>query len=421
MNPGQFFSFSLVSRLNNDKVMYILINVFISMLGFVRSFFMMKFFDFYDLGLLTILQTVIMFLGFFQLGLLNGGYRLFCLNDGKINKDVNDTINTFLLILTLISVVLCFLALIIDRVSDNVDILFIGVLIGILSISKNWITNVLIATVKLKDLNFLNVVTSFLSLLLVFLIPVIGYWGAVLSLIITPIFFVGFALYKYPDLRPTRIFFELKFVKYILTFGFIPFVAGIFTLVNTQIERWSITELLGVESLGKYYLAFFISGIFIIIPSSLNSLFFPQAMNAYHIKDKSRFDRIIKNHFFFLSIYTILVLILIFSLLKFFVLFFFPKHIIGLPFVYAILPGLIAIIFTDPLSLLFNATVKLKPILWGNFISVGLTVLFIATLYGLKQFNLFTLSLAKSVISLQVLIVYLIGFVQVRKLIWRSI
>jgi O-antigen/teichoic acid export membrane protein len=381
----------------------------------------MKYFNFYDLGLLTILQTIIMFLGFFQFGLLNGGYRLFCLNDGKINKDINDTINTFLLLLFIFSIIFLFLGLLTERVKNNIDIVFIGVLIGILSISKNWITNVLIATVKLKDLNFLNIVTSILSLLLVFLIPFIGYWGAVISIIITPIFFVCFALYKYPDLRTTRLFFELKFVKYILSFGFIPFIAGIFSLLNAQIERWSITEILGVESLGKYYLAFFISSIFIIIPSSLNSLFFPQAMNAYHIKDKDRFDRIIKYHFLILTVYTVFVLILIFTLLRFFVNLFFPIHIIGIPFVYAILPGLIAIIFTDPLSVIFNTTVKLKPILWGNIISVVMTLCFILVLFGLENFNLLTLSVVKSIIGMQVLIVYLLGYIRIQKLIWRPV
>ncbi len=59
-------------QINNGRSIYLITNICISLLGFVRSFvYMNGIKDLSNLGYLSILQTVIMFIGLFQLGLIN--------------------------------------------------------------------------------------------------------------------------------------------------------------------------------------------------------------------------------------------------------------------------------------------------------------------------------------------------------------
>ena len=79
---------SLFKNENKDKLSFILINILSSLLKFVRSFVFMKFLNFHDLGLITIISTIMALFGMFQLGLLNGGYRIYSLKKPKAEEDV---------------------------------------------------------------------------------------------------------------------------------------------------------------------------------------------------------------------------------------------------------------------------------------------------------------------------------------------
>jgi len=73
---------------NKDKLNFILINILTSFLKFVRSFVFMKFLNFSDLGMITIISTIMSLFGMFQFGLLNGGYRIFSLRKPKEEEDI---------------------------------------------------------------------------------------------------------------------------------------------------------------------------------------------------------------------------------------------------------------------------------------------------------------------------------------------
>lgn len=102
----------------------------------------------------------------------------------------------------------------------------------------------------------------------------IGFWGGMLVIMIQPLVFVSMAVLRNKELLPTGFYFNLKYVKYILSFGFIPFLGGIFSSIYLQVERWSITEVLGVEALGGFYLVFLYVSLFLLIPNSINAIFF---------------------------------------------------------------------------------------------------------------------------------------------------
>ena len=85
--------------------LYVVVNIFVSFVGFLRSFAFMKWLGLEELGLISLVQTVMQFIGLFQLGLINGGYRMFSLNKVKEQERVNNLLFTafciFLIVLLL--------------------------------------------------------------------------------------------------------------------------------------------------------------------------------------------------------------------------------------------------------------------------------------------------------------------------------
>jgi hypothetical protein len=63
---------------SGERAMFVTVNVAVNMVLLVRSYITMQVLDYHGLGAATLLQTVVLLLGTFQLGLLNGGFRLIC-------------------------------------------------------------------------------------------------------------------------------------------------------------------------------------------------------------------------------------------------------------------------------------------------------------------------------------------------------
>ena len=294
----------------SNEYRYILVNIFISAVGFVRAFFMMRELDLAELGLISILQTLIMFISLTQFGIINGAYRIYC-QKNLINKEkINNSVHSYLLLICLLFVPILFLLNIFNFTIINYDILFFGLVVGLISLFNNWINNIFIALKKLTFLNHLNFWTSIISLIFALMIPFFGYYFAIFSIVSYPVSYFVYSYFKFPELRPKSTNFDLIILKKILSYGFIPFLAGIFGLLNTQIEVWTITSFIGLESLGEYFLPILISSLFYLIPSSINSLFFPNAVKYFTEGNKILFFSLIKKYYLFIMLYSILVIVL---------------------------------------------------------------------------------------------------------------
>ena len=73
-----------------------------------------------------------------------------------------------------------------------------------------------------------------------------------------------------------------------------------------------------------------------------------------------------------------------------------PKHIVGIQFVWWIIPGLTIYIVLQPIRLVFNGSLNLAPFVWASCISL-LFQQFLLSLGLLNQLNLIYVAIIKSV------------------------
>ena len=373
--------------LRSHSFVFITINILVAFLGFVRSFAFMKFFDFKELGIITLVSTAAALIGFFQIGLINGGYRIIALQDKDLRIKTNNVVFSFfgvlLIALFLGSIVGYFLGWF-----SNVLILIVVNVLGIGMLVNNWLTNTLIGGSEFKRLNIANASSASASLLCLVLAYYFGLYGALISLVIQPLLFVLLVFTTDHKELPTKFDFDLKHIKYILSFGFIPFVSGIFFMLYQQIERWSVNLFLGPEALGKMYLVFLTTTLWILVPTSILNLYFPKAIKFYTDNDFHNFHKIIKLNIIISSLYCIITSVIILILLKPVVGFIFPKHVPYSFLVFLALPGLIFRTLLDPISLYLNSIVRLKPIFWSDLFSTIIYIFCILFLFFNDTFSL---------------------------------
>ena len=217
-----------LSFLKKSSFLFVVVNILTAALGFIRSFAFMKFLGFEELGLITMVNTTASLLSLFQIGLINGGYRIIALGHEKAIEKTNNNILSFLIVVSggvfIITAILILLGVIKDYTTT-----FISVAIGVLLLFNNWFTNRLIGSGKLQKLNYANSVSAIISLLCLILVYYYGFVGALICLFAQPMFFMILSIDK--SFKFTKFEIEVKHLQYILSFGFIPFIAGVFSLV----------------------------------------------------------------------------------------------------------------------------------------------------------------------------------------------
>jgi O-antigen/teichoic acid export membrane protein len=371
-----------------QSISFIIINILVAFLGFVRSFAFMKFLDFKSLGVITLIQTGAMLIGFFQIGLINGGYRLLALQKTELTEETNNVIFSYFSLLSIFLSILFIIGSIAGLFSDKL-IISLSVITGLFLLINNWLSNTLIAERAYSRINKANSVSALVSLAC---LPLAFYWGVyggAICILAQPLVFSMMVLFSGESKRPTKFVFKISKIRNILHYGFIPFLSGLFFLLYVQIERWSIASFLGTTALGNLYLVFLISTLWILIPTSILNLLFPRAVVFYESKDLHGFKNIIVIHTFFVIGYSVLLTILIFFLLKPFVAVIFPQHSPFVKFAIYALPGLILRSMADPISVVLNSIVKLKPLFWSDIYGL---ILYSTLIILLGTFHLFSLT-----------------------------
>lgn len=404
---------------NGQRILYVITNVLVSSLGFAKSIVFLGYLQYYDLGLLTLLQTLIFVVGMLQIGLVSGGYRIFSLRLAKESNQVNNLIFTYLLTIglagTVINTVFYF-----SQVRLNFSIVYIGWWAGVIALYNNWLMSVFLAQGQLKYLNVLNMISNLASIVAIPVVFFLGVHGAILVVILQPTVFVVLSLIKFPALRPQCFYFDMALIKRLLYFGFVPFVTGVLYYVNFQIERWSIAYWLSTETLGKFYLVIVYSTFFALIPSSLNNLFFPKSLNLFVEGHFSDFKRLLGRYYALLITYALVAWLSTYWLMEHVVIWLVPKHAAGLPYVYAILPGLIGVTISAPIGLIFNASLQLKPTFMAYLSSVPLTIILILGLVRYQKMNLMNIARIESVVGIYICVFFYISYYFKRKCIWQT-
>lgn len=357
-----------------------------------------------------------MFIGLLQIGLLNGGYRIISLGKKEEMEKTNNTIYSYLSILLPIGLVFCLFSSYFKWIDDlSLPLLLVSVLFGIFTLLNNWYQNMLIGEQKLGEVNRANIVSFSMSALTLPLAYWIGFWGAMVVIMIQPLVYVGMAVARNKELRPTGFFFDLKYVKYILSFGFIPFLGGIFSMLYLQAERWSINGVLGVEALGSFYLVFLYVSLYQLVPTSINSIFFPKGVKSYAEKRYDDFKRLLKYYYLVLAGYGVLISIVTALLLKPCVALLFPAHLVGVPYVYTILPGLIMMSLIEPIGLILNSAVILRPMLVAGATNFIFNVVLIGVMIAVGVFTLQNVATLRTLSGLYMLAAYILIYFLIRK------
>lgn len=382
----------------SSSSLFIIINLFVNAINFIRSMVFMRVMDMAELGIISLIQTCIMFIGLLQFGFLNGGYRIFAYKKTNDQTRVNNILFSFFGIIALTLLLIWVILSLLDiKLLISRQYLIWTFIAGLFSLISTWLTNTMTVKKMIKDINIINLISGIISIALIPLVYIYGIMGGIMSIMMQPIVFVVLSLLMHKNLRPESICFDKKEIRYILSLGFVPFLIGIFTILNIQIERWSIAYILNVEDLGNFYLVFVFSSLFILIPTSINYLFFPNIIYSYENKLMVDFRRHIRNYTLVLMGYGVCAVIVVLTLLQPLVDILFPKHSGNTHYVFLLIPGLMSQLLYYSVSAILNAWKNFTPLLISGLVGVFSAIVIIAITASMKLFGLTVMVYIKNI------------------------
>lgn len=393
-----------------SKISFIGINIFSSAILFIRSIFFLRYLPDDSLGIIMLFQALIALFSVFQFGIINGGLRFFSIdNYVKDFTSTNNFIHSFILGLTLISILILFATNLI--LSVDIKTYSFAIITGGFALLNNWVINLLIARKQLKSVNMLNLMAAIISALTSLLIFPLGNTGALIAIassyITSPIiFFILFRQY-----RVSKVSFDFAILKKLLYFGFVPYLSGITITLNNSIDKFFIAHNLSYDGLGKFYLATIFLTVFNLFPNNLNSVLYPGVINNYTNRKLNLVIRTIRNYMAIILIYNVIMYASVHFFGEKLVFLIFPDKIDQLKYLLIILPGILAISFSKPLSFLLYTSLNQKSIFLSNLLSLSLYLIFLVILGYTSHFNLINISYGKSGQGIFVFIFILISLI----------
>lgn len=392
-----------------ERYKYLAVTILSSLVTFVKSYFFMDLLSKKELGYVALFQSMILIVSFFQIGVIYGGYRLISFSLLR-QKKANDIIISYLFFLFL------FFSASILIVNFFFPINWFwtaGLVVGLLSLWGNWISNMHIAlgrTNKLSLITLISIILSFTAVPLLYTHPIIG---AVALIALQPIFLVLFSYILNKDFGFKIDFKNKLYFRLILKLGFIPFLTGVMHYVNLQIERWIIGFDLGIAALGEYYLVFLYVNLFAVIPAALGALNFPKFMKSLSQKDnKKGLLEIFKVYFIEIILYLILIGVGTFFIMPKLIEIFLPAHINGVKYVQIVFYGLVIFTLTDPISYIINAKLHYKQLLSIYIIALAVSIVSYSFLYFNKLGSLVNYSYVNVIFYVTMSMGYVLYFVR---------
>lgn len=375
--------------LTSHHYRYVVINTLVSVLGFVRNVLFMKTLGSADLGQVALMQTIVMLIGFVQLGSINGAYILFAERKPVQTQSIANVLNTGILILTLLFVGLAWLGGI-PTLDATVapQTLIVGVLGGLCTLSSTWMNNLLIAKGELTRSNVISVVAVLSSLLLATASLEYGLTAALLSLLLQPLVVACGAWFCDRESRLNALSFDFDTLKSIVRLGLMPYLAALLTLMSYQIERWAIVYKLGHESLGQFYLVMMYMTFFVLIPASLLNIHFPKAMKALQDSNYGLFHFIRRRHLQELFLYGFGALVITWLCVPWIIRLVLPQFNDSVELLLLVFPALFIFMLRDSAALVFYSVKNTRPVFTSG---VLLLVVYTLLLLAADAASIFTL------------------------------
>jgi O-antigen/teichoic acid export membrane protein len=391
---------SLRSAIANERVTFVLVNVVVNVAFLLRSYVSMRVLSYKDLGLAALLQTIILLISTLQFGVVNGGYRLLCSEDDANARQINNFVYSFVALLTVTLLGVAALAAALQRPEPELAVVsLLGILAGVLTIIRNWMTNQLIAKVMLRLLNRVNMMSAVISIAPLAVVERAPLPICLASIVVQPLLFVLYLLAVQRPLRPNGWTVSGQLLRRILAAGFVVFLTGMFLTANSQLERWSIVSCLGVAGLGRYYLALLFLNLYNLVPTSLGAIYLPRLVQAHVQHDATAIRAELRGYLRITLYYSVAVVLCTWPLAGWVIDWLLPKYLDDLRYVYLLLPGVLLFGLSNPFAIVFNVLIQYR----YYFYAYGLGTVATAALLGgyvwaTGTIDLATVSVIKSVV-----------------------
>lgn len=384
------------------RYVYVGLNTAVGLLAFGRNLMLMGVFGLADVGQIALMQTIVMMVGFSQVGLVSGAFILWAGGDRALNTAMAGVLffGKLALAALMCAGLLIFGA---DALAPTVapETLVVGLAAGLATLASNWLNNALVADQKLRQSNLINIVGVSLSLgLALVTLQAQDLRLALAAIAMQPVLVALGALLVERGVRPASLEPDRATVAKMLGVGVQPFLGSLAVLAIYQVERWSIVWILGPEALGRYYIVILYLTFFLLVPVALMNINFPKAIRAVNAGDHDGFRLIRRRQMLELGIYALAALITKLALLTPMLALALPQFSGSEPLVYlAFLAGL-AFVAQDIGTLVFYALRHTTPILVTGVVSLAAFVLSVAGLQLAGAFALDTVLYARILASL---------------------
>jgi len=379
----------------DERTIYVAVNFGVNLLFLVRGYVFMLVLGYRDLGLITLLQSIVMLLGILQFGVLNGGYRLLLSADEAERRRIVNFVYSFIVVLSGGALVIAgIVALVVARPADGwMGIL--GVVGGAATLVRVWQTNQMIASGRFRLLNLINMGSALASLAALGFSPVAPLAACMAAIVVQPVIFVIAAWLANGADKPRRFTLPLDLARRILATGFIIFLAGILLQVNIQLERWYVTAELGIGALGHLFVAIMVVTLLQLIPAALDVIFLPAAVRAETREDGPALVRVMRSYLLLLLGYAAVSAVAIWLLAEPVLTLLAPTYVPDLRYVYLIAPGALALSVTSALALTFTVLIQYRFLL----VAYAAGTLALTAVFALALFSGFELTLSQVTIA----------------------
>jgi O-antigen/teichoic acid export membrane protein len=384
-------------RLNGQKYRYVGITTLVSLLAFTRNLVFMKTLDLAALGQVALMQTVIMLVGFVQVGVVNGAYIQYAAQERQVNRRIVELMTTCVMGLVPVAAIVAISVRASGMMTGILwpETLAIGLAAGLASLAATWMNNALVADGLLGKSNLINLGAVLFSLYVAIQWRDHGLNAALMSVCLQPLLVGIGAMAIDPGLRPRSLGADRETLATLFRLGLMPFLASLAVLGMHQVERWSIATILGSEALGQLYLVLMYSSFFGLIPAALINVFFPPAKRAYEAGDTARLLDSLRCHRRDLGAYFLAALLVTVILMPLAVDRFLPQFNQSAGLVYYALPGIVLFTLRDMAALVLYSSGQMRPLLTAGLWTLGLFCISLAVLWASGHFSLVSVLIAR--------------------------
>jgi len=318
-----------------------------------------------DLGFVALVQAAITFIAMMHFGLLNGGYRLLCHAGSRTRQRIVDLAYTGFAGLGAALIVIGTLVGAVTGEPIIQQIAGFAILGGVATLMRSWLMNEMVARQRLRSANVINAASILASLAaLLLLVPQKTIASpaliAVGAIVVQPVVFVALALISGAALRPRSLRVSTLVSKHVLKAGFLLFVAGLALQLIPLIERAYVTQALGLEALGRLYLAILFVTLFQMAPNLIQQVFLAPVVAHSRKRDAAAIQRELRQLFLITAAYCVTAALALWLLAEPVLALVLPDYVADLHWVYLLAPGLIALALCAPFTLCFNVVIDYR-------------------------------------------------------------